>query len=328
MRIPSRPLSTAIALLLIVVVAATLAVSQRQWIAYGLLAATGGVVPPLGPPTTELDTTRWHDDYFTVDLIAPGIWAIGEPRYLQQNVNYLVVGETRALLFDAGAGVRDINTVVTSLTDLPVVFLPSHFHYDHVGNGLQFAQRAVVDLPWLRARARGDELTFTRFEHLGAAEGFELPTWQVDFWWQPGERIDLGGRALEIIHTPGHAAESISLWDAQHQILLSGDYLYPGALYAFVPGANLGDYLRTTENLLARLPAEHVSRGAHRAGPPGPPRLDSQDLADLRTALLEIRDGSRAGAGAWPVEYPVNDEMTLLAEPGPLQDWSTTIPRP
>ena len=51
---------------------------------------------------------RWHDDYFTVMAIDPDTFAIGEPRYWQQNFNYLIVGETRAILFDAGPGVRDI----------------------------------------------------------------------------------------------------------------------------------------------------------------------------------------------------------------------------
>ena len=46
-----------------------------------------------------------------------------------------------AVLFNAGPGVRDIRPVIESITNLPVIFLPSHFHYDHVGNGIEFDER-------------------------------------------------------------------------------------------------------------------------------------------------------------------------------------------
>ena len=36
--------------------------------------------------------------------LGDGTFAIGEPRYCQQNYSYLIVGQTRAILFDSGAG--------------------------------------------------------------------------------------------------------------------------------------------------------------------------------------------------------------------------------
>ena len=215
-------------ILLVTLVLAALLVTQRHWVANQLLLLeTNGESPPLVDAGEESETTAWFDDYFTIEKLAPGTFAIGEPRYYQENYNYLLVGESRAILFDAGPGVRDIIPVVESITKLPVVFLPSHFHYDHVGNGIRFDQRAVVDLPYLRSRAESNVLQFTDMEHLGEAEGFATPTWTIDFWWRPGEAIDLGGRSVEIVHTPGHSTESISLWDQQNDILLSGGLHLP-----------------------------------------------------------------------------------------------------
>ncbi|MFK7732549.1 MAG: MBL fold metallo-hydrolase [Pseudomonadales bacterium] len=307
---------------LITLAVGVLVVTQRHWIANQLLLLdTGGEPPPLVDASEESAATVWFDDYFTIEKLAPGTYAIGEPRYYQENYNYLLVGENRAVLFDAGPGVRDIIPVVKSITNLPVVFLPSHFHYDHVGNGIRFEQRAVVDLPYLRSRAENNVLQFSDMEHLGEAEGFATPSWAIDFWWLPGEAIDLGGRSVEIVHTPGHSTESISLWDQQNDIMLSGDYIYPGPLYAFLPNSSLTQYYATAKKLLSTVPQSTKYFGAHRSGGPGAPQLNSQDLEDLRKALEHIRDGHINGEGIWPIEYPVNERMKLLAERRALQDW-------
>ncbi|MEM8498585.1 MAG: MBL fold metallo-hydrolase [Pseudomonadota bacterium] len=307
---------------LIVLGLGVLLISQRHWLANQLLLLdTGGESPPLVDAGEESAATKWFDDYYTIEKLAPGTYAIGEPRYYQENYNYLLVGDNIALLFDAGPGVRDIIPVVKSITELPIVFLPSHFHYDHVGNGIRFEQRAVVDLPYLRSRAKNNVLQFTDMEHLGQAEGFATPSWTVDFWWRPGEAIDLGGRSVEIVHTPGHSTESISLWDQQNDIVLSGDYIYPGPLYAFLPNSSLSDYYTTAKELLATIPKNTKYFGAHRSGGPGAPQLRSQDIKDLHKALEQIRDRQMDGEGLWPTEYVVNETVTLLAEPRLLQAW-------
>ena len=141
--------------------------------------------PELLAPTDEGKDVTWHDDYFTVQTIDSSTYAIAEPRYHQQNVNYLIVGTERAILFDAGSGYRDIRTVTQSLTDLPVTFVASHFHFDHVGNGISFDRVALVDLPHIRSRAKEGRLKLNWREHLGSAEGYEQPTLHVDEWLVP-----------------------------------------------------------------------------------------------------------------------------------------------
>lgn len=309
-----------LAAIAVLAVVALVAINQRHFLMYQMGVLSGGSPPELIDAGDELPTTIWFDDYYTVDEIAPNTYAIGEPRYYQANYNYLLVGNDTAILFDAGPGVRDIRPVVESLTDRPVIFLPSHFHYDHVGNGQDFARRAVVDLPYLRARANGNELSLKDMEHLGPMEGFTVPTWQVTHWWLPGETIDLGGRTIEIIHTPGHSPESISILDSTNQLILSGDYMYEGPLFAFVPGASNQDYLDSAMQLLDDYPDVDAYYGGHRTSI-GPPRLTRQDLSDLYELLKQMRDGSAVGEGVWPVTYKVNEKMSFLSDPPQLQDW-------
>ena len=281
----------------------------------------GGSPPPLLEPGDEGPGVDWLDDYFTVELVAPDSYAIGEPRYAQQNFSYLLVGSERALLFDAGPGIRDIRATAESLTDLPITFLPSHFHYDHVGNSVTFDHIAIPDLPYLRARAEGNVLALTATEHLGAAEGFATPVWSVDEWWEPGTQINLGGRTLELLYTPGHTTDSISLYDATSGTVFSGDYLYPGYLYGFLPNSSMGEYLASARSMLSRLPSGTVFYGAHRDAPPGAPKLELQDLVDLQRGLDTLQAGDLEGTGIYPVVYPINERLSMLAEPRWLQNW-------
>ncbi len=296
---------------------------ERRVLFMQAFAVTGpGEPPPLLPAEDEGTGVRWLDEYFTVAQVAPDTYAIGEPRYAQQNYNYLIVGDDRALLFDAGPGIRDVRSTAESLTDRPIVFLPSHFHYDHVGNDVTFDEIAVVDLPHIRSRVGEDGLlTLLPMEHLGRTEGMDAPTWAVDHWWPPGHEIDLGGRTLTLIYTPGHTTDSVSLLDEANQILFSGDYLYPGDLYGFLPNSSMADYQATAITLLGNLDPGVVLLGAHRVTPPGAPRLGYQDVEDLASGLRRIQDGEIEGVGGYPQAFPISDRLTMLAEPRWLQRW-------
>ena len=45
-----------------------------------------------------------------------------------------------------------------------------------------------------------------------------------------GDVIDLGDRAFEVIHTPGHSPGGIGLYEHKTGIFLSGDVIYDGPL--------------------------------------------------------------------------------------------------
>lgn len=308
-------------LLALFILSSVLLIERRELLVYGYFLAGTGEPPELLPAQEEGANVRWFDNYFTVEEVASKTWAIGEPRYYQQNYSYLIVGDERALLFDAGPGIRDIRKVAESLTDKPIVFLPSHFHYDHVGNDVTFDEIAVVDLPYLRAREENGALRLTDMEHAGAIEGFESPTWQVDYWWAPGAVIELGQRQVTIHYTPGHTTDSISLLDSDNRIFFSGDYLYPGELYAFLTNSSMGDYLSTAESLIHVLDDDIRILGAHRVSPPGAPTLATVDLKDLRRGLIKIRDGQLPGSYDYPARFPLNDRLSILAEPRWLQRW-------
>ena len=267
-----------------------------------------GQAPEALPKPALPVSGRWFDDYFVVEPVDPTTFAIGEPRYYQGNYSYLILGTQRAVLFDAGTGLRDIVPVVRSLTDLPVTVIASHLHFDHVGALGRFDKTAVIDEPSLRARVRDSHLTLRRYEFLGFADRLSSPTFRVDEWWAPNSTIDLGGRHLRVLATPGHTPTSVSLYDESQRQLFAGDFIYPGELYAFLPGASRSAYLATTKRLLSTIdPATRIF-AAHMQDPPAPVRAPVLQVADLRaleSTLSSIEQGGSTSSGFYPRVFPV-----------------------
>jgi hydroxyacylglutathione hydrolase len=266
------------------------------------------------PAPVKIAKGEMVDDYFAVEQLGEGTFAIGEPRYYQQNYSYLIVGESRAVLFDSGSGSRDISTVVTRLTQLPVTVVVSHLHFDHLGGIDPFGHVAMIDLPEIRKDVSGGMFHPSRYEFMGFVDHLAAPSIGIAEWLEPGAIIDLGGRTLKVLSTPGHTPSSVALLDTRLKRLFIGDFIYPTTLYAFLPGASLSAYQQSAKTLLEILPADTVLWTAHccRHGEGvSAPWLSMQDLRELDTALTGVRAGDGKPRGFYPRVFPVNNQMTL-----------------
>ena len=252
------------------------------------------------------------DGYWRVEKIAPDTWAIGEPASEPDNYEYLLVGKRRALLIDSGATRNhNILRVIAGLTALPVTVVPSHLHHDHT-NGLDFFRDIkLIDLPETRGRAQGNDVRLGRYQY----GRWSLVKLTVTQWIKPGETIDLGGRSVTILSTPGHTTSSVSVWEPAGKRLYTGDFLYPTTLYAFAPDSSLLAYITSIDKLLALLPPGTRLYGAHccrNDAPPQAPWLSTSDLEDTRTAIKQIQAGEIEGRGFIIRRFPVNSRMTIL----------------
>ena len=310
-------IATLIFALLIIAVAA---VTHFRF-SLGVALISTGEPAPLREQGDLVENEKWFDDYYTVATLGDGLFAIGEPRVSGPVFSYLIIGETRALLFDSGMPLRNIVPVVESLTEKPVTFLPSHLHFDHVGNAARFAHIAMLDTPQTRAQITEGWFLPTSDQFLGYPEGHAIQRWHVDELLPEGAEIDLGNRTVTILRTPGHTDQSISLWDKAHGQLFTGDYIYEGALYAFLPNSSLQDYLDTADMLIDTIPDGTKLFTAHRWDMLGTPILDYQDLLDLKSTLTKVQRGELSGSGVFPVTYPVNDRVTLEADLPWYQGW-------
>ncbi len=311
-----RTLGLVIVLVLVLAAIITVGFAKRRTLAPRLAALVVERPAPVAPPPLDRGV-EWSGEWYTVQHLDEVTIAIGEPRSEGRNVSYLLLGSSRAVLFDAGEGWADLSPVVHDLTDLPVIVIPSHLHYDHLGSIENFSAIALPDLPALRAQARGGVLVPTFDQFLGVVVNRQPPALHVAEWWKPGDPVDLGGREVVVRHTPGHTPESISLWDPARRWLFSGDYITPRPLFAFLPGSSIGEYRSTARTLMAVLPGDAVFWGAHdELDDTLAPQLTISDLHDLARVLEAIGRGEAEVSGFFPRVYPVNDQLEIWADIG------------
>jgi glyoxylase-like metal-dependent hydrolase (beta-lactamase superfamily II) len=264
---------------------------------------------PSGKALGKLVAGRW-----LVQQIAPDTWALGEPANDPDNYEYLLVGKSRALLIDAGMSRdADIRPVLASLTRLPVTVIPTHLHSDHTHGLKYFTQIALVDLPLTRTLVQDGQVHVQRLQYMAPVSD-PAPVFAVSEWVRPEGDIDLGGRKVRLLWTPGHTDTSISIHDPAAHLLFTGDLIYTTTLYAFMPESSLSTYVKTADRLLATLPADTTLYGAHCCRndmPAQAPWLMLQDLRDVRQASADILAGKAQGKGVLMRRFPVNSRMTL-----------------
>lgn len=245
-------------------------------------------------------------DWFEVYRVADGIYAIYEPGQFEEVISFLIEGHDRALLFDTGLGIGDMRRVVRQLTELDVIVLNSHTHYDHIGGNHQFEVIYAMNTDYTRSRARGsDTAAVAEFLQDGwvwkdlpaefdAAEYRSRP-FVISKIVGEGDTIDVGGRSLEILATPGHAPDSICLIDRENRILFTGDTFYLAPLYTHIAAADFDDYARSAARLAGLANEIDAAMTSHNV-----PVVDARYMTALGQAFADIRSGA---AG----DYTVSD---------------------
>lgn len=235
------------------------------------------------------EKARYVDDWYAVEAIDDGSYIIAEPKSSQYNSSYLLIGGERALLIDAGSGerpanIRSMRALAESLTAKPLMLALSHFHFDHIGDLDAFEGALVLATPELQSRAQGGKLQIAATESLTGARDLRIQRWLGD-----GAKIDLGGRAIEIRSTPGHAQESATYIDRERQLVFAGDFLYQhlGGLVVFLPGSDTRVYADEIGELLATTSKAYRYFGSH-----GKPEFDHDWAGRVQVAMGELASGA------------------------------------
>ena len=193
--------------------------------------------------------------------MADGVTLIHEPwiqPFFRCNI-WHVRGRDRDLLFDTGLGHVSLRRHVPLVTERPLVCVASHTHFDHIGCHHEFpdrcvhaAEAAILADPrndWTLAdRYATDEMFISPPEGWDASQ-YRIPAAPAGRILEAGDVVDLGDRAFEVIHTPGHSPGGIALFEKKTGTLLSGDIVYDGPLIDDAYHSEVGDYLATLERM-------------------------------------------------------------------------------
>src|SRR5579859_27373 len=247
------------------------------------------------PQYAKLERVNVAEMWFEGYRVRPGVFAIYEPHQSEEVISYLILGQKRALLFDTGMGISNIRKLVDGLTHLPVSVVNSHTHNDHVGDNWRFSDVYGMDTAFTRESARGSKADAQAEVAPGEVCG-DLPAdfdpktyatrpFHITRWLHGGEKIDLGGRIIEVIATPGHTADSISLWDAANGLLFTGDMYYPGPIFLYRPETDLDAYEASIARMIGLKP--RLLLPAHDI-----PVADPADLPRALAAMRAVRSGN------------------------------------
>jgi len=252
------------------------------------------------------------DDWYEVTRPTAHSYCLREVDRFQQ---FLVVGDDRALVVDAGIGVGDLRSMVGSLVDRPVALLLTHSHWDHIGAAAQFTDVSIHE----RERPPNGRVginTLTdefvdrprQYAERWVAEGRSLPdgfdpdAYAIDPATDvdavtDGDTFDLGERTLEIVHLPGHSPGHVGALDRETGVLYGGDVLHEDhSLYVHFEDCELAAYVSSFDRLCSLRQAGAFDTLLTGHNPP----LEGEDL-DL---LAELRDGLREiAAGEQEYDY-------------------------
>ena len=161
----------------------------------------------------------------------------------EANFIYLLIGSDKALLIDTGA-VADPQAMPLAKTimelvpekdhkKLPLLVAHTHRHLDHRAGDPQFASLPSVQV--------------VPFDLEGVRAFFGFSNWPNGI-----AHLDLGGRTVDVIPTPGHNQTHVAFYDSRTGILFSGDFLMAARLLIEDAAAYRESALRVVDFLKTR----------------------------------------------------------------------------
>lgn len=203
------------------------------------------------------------EDWFEAYQVTGNVFVFYEPRHYEEAIANLVIGEHKAALIDTGCGIGNLRDAVRMTTDKPVVVINTHTHADHLGSNHQFSEIAMFDHPLshrvsqeglshgtLRNEILADNLVTKPWPRGFNPSSSVLPPFAVSHWLADGDFFSLGGLELEVIHTPGEAADHVCLLDRADRLLFCGDILLHGPVWTHLEGGSLTDLVASYHKLM------------------------------------------------------------------------------
>lgn len=165
----------------------------------------------------------------------------GVANFMRCNI-WHVSGRDFDLVIDTGMGLSPLKDWVQRDTEKPIKAIVTHCHFDHAGSLHEFdcrlghcAEAAILANPTPESIVYTGgfaqlEIVDPKAHPDHAPETYTITPAPLTGYLDEGDVIDLGDRAFQVLHLPGHSPGSIGLWDVRAKTLFSGDTVYDGEL--------------------------------------------------------------------------------------------------
>jgi len=247
--------------------------------------------------------------------LSPGLHRIECPIGPRYVAIYAIVGSKYTLLVDTGFDDSIRTTVVNYFKEKKLSLdavryvINTHSDYDHTGGNKAVRELMPNALICAGERDRPmienlNSMFFDRYNEFEKEHGFAESKdakdfmmtvafeTNVDIGFAGNERIDLGGRYVEILHTPGHSWGHVSILDEKSRAIIIGDAVLGNSVLladgqpAFPPTYRFVEAYRSTIRLLkgyqaSEILTSHYPRYVGQAG------TDFLDLSLNYTDLIE-----------------------------------------
>lgn len=170
-------------------------------------------------------------------------------------------GSDRGLVVDPGEEAERILAVIGEMGMGVDAILLTHTHFDHVGAVAPVARAtgAPVYCPELEVPVLADIMAFVPWPGFGPYEGYD-----ADETISGGERLELAGLEIDVLHTPGHSPGHVTFSVPAEAALFSGDVLFQGSVgRTDLPGGDAPTLMDSLRLLAESFPEETTVYPGH-----------------------------------------------------------------
>jgi glyoxylase-like metal-dependent hydrolase (beta-lactamase superfamily II) len=182
------------------------------------------------------------------------IFTAAVPPFMKNGYLVAAEGSDAAVLIDPGDEVDELIARAATEGLAVGVILLTHAHLDHI-TGVAQARTAFGVEVWLH---RDDEFLYQAVEQQGLMFGLRVKTQPpVDRFYEPGQRLTVGGLEIAVHPTPGHSPGGVCLEirEASTPQLFVGDTLFAGSIgRTDLPGGDYDTLIRSIRTVLFAFP--------------------------------------------------------------------------
>lgn len=245
------------------------------------------------------------ENWFLTKRIDSNTFAISEPNHWEETNCYLLIGSEKALLIDSGLGVFDISAEVQKITNKPVIAIPTHVHWDHIGGLGSFREFYVHELEkdWIdgnfplsnefvrKMLVKNNSLT-----DIIKADDYAVFQGKPSGILKDGDIIDLGNRKIKIIHTPGHSPGHMCFFEEETGYLFTGDLIYKGTLFSNFESTDPKKYLESVKKV-SKLPVKRIFPAHHSLD------ISPEIISDTLKGLTALKKEGRLCHGSGKFDF-------------------------